>query len=168
MKKIVIAITAIMATGDATDLAAQNAVPDRYIPVGGVGPAVAGSADVSSLPEKARKFIEKTALTVVSCEREFASGKYEVKLSTGLEIEFDAKGNVVELDAPDRCFLGDVLIRDVVPGRLYDKLGELKLRDRVSSIEMKKNGYKVEFDGSPYDEAVFNRHGDLTALRYED
>ena len=160
------AVAALIALGGA-GMQAQTVVPDHYIPVGGVGPAIAGSVDTSSLPSKALKLIEKTGQTVVSCEREYASGSFDVKLNGGIEIEFDAKGNVTEIDAPDHCVLGADFIREVVPGHLYDNLGKLKMCDSVSSIEAERDGYEVEFEGIPYEKAVFNHKGDLVALYYK-
>ncbi len=169
MKKIVISIATVLAmvAGAGLSVSAQDVVPQKYIPVGGVGPAVAGSTSASSLPKKAQKFVEKLGQQVVSCEREYSSGEYDVKFDTGLEVDFDSKGEVVEIDAPGNGVLGADLIKEMVPGHLYGNLQDLNLENAVTSIESKKDGFKVEFVGSVYEEAFFSPSGDLIAMYYD-
>ncbi len=146
---------------------ARDVVPDAPVQVGGVGPVVAGSVSPAQLPSKARRLIDKLGVRVTECEREYASGEYEVKLDLGIGMEFSKDGDIMEIDAPGYGLLGSDFIREMVPERLYSNLRELKLDGAVNSIESKRDGFKVEFSGSLYEEGFFSPKGDLIALSYD-
>lgn len=170
MKKIVLAIASLAAIVALPifSASAQSKIPTRYIATTGVGPAVAGSESATALPKKAEKFIEKMGESVTSVEREFATGEYDVKLSSGIEIEFNKHGKIVDVEAPDNGVLGSDLVREVVPHRLYSNLKDLKMNEMVSSIETQRDGgYKLEFMGGIIEEAVFSPSGDLIAKYFD-
>jgi len=54
----------------------------------GVGPVISGSVDYSSLPSKARKFLQKhcDGHAVVKCEKEFTSGDFKITLADGIDM----------------------------------------------------------------------------------
>lgn len=158
---------AMILFGGVYGVSAQDVVPQEPLMVGGVGPVIAGSVSSSQLPLKARKFIDKSGSRVMKIERKYTSGEYDVRLDSGIEIEFNSDGRIVEIEAPDHGFLSADLVRDMVPGKLYSNLKELGLDMKVTSIESKRDGYKVEFDGSQYEEAFFTPGGDLIALYYD-
>lgn len=153
-------------------MGAQSVVPrgQRVVYDTGVGPAMAGSTSAANLPDKARKFIEKTGLDIVACEREFSTGEYEVKLQNGIDMEFSSQGNLLDIEAPDREVLGAGLIKEIVPGRLYDNIKELNALNRVESIEMTHGGgYKVEFMAlqlGDIEDAYFSSTGEIIELEY--
>lgn len=130
----------------------------------GPGPAVAGSATASQLPQKASKFLKKHYghTSVHSIEREFAPGTFDVKLSDGTDIEFSSAGDVIEIEAPDRgpALPADV-VKAVLPARAYKRLkdagqdrnvDEIELRDgrvyviKTRAVKKMKYGYDVEMD----------------------
>lgn len=43
-------------------------------------------------------------------------------MADGTEIEFDSKGKILEIDAPDNAVLKPGLVRDLVGRKMYDKL----------------------------------------------
>lgn len=119
------------------------------------------------MPKKAQKTVERIGASVTKCDREFMTGKYEVTLSNGIEIEFTSKGEIDEIEAPDNTVLGNDIIKEIVPGHLYDNLKEMKALELVTSIEATRLGYKVDFAGT-MDEAYFNAKGDLISMHYDD
>lgn len=110
----------------------------------GVGPAVAGSATQAQLPKAAQKFIEKhyKHTSVRKIEREFAPGTYDVDLADGTDIEFDAQGNVISIESPDR---GRALPKDVVkailPSKAYKRLEESGNAGNVDEIELHRGTF---------------------------
>lgn len=125
------------------------------------------SADLSSLPHKAVEFIDKTSGIVVSCERESATGEYDVKLDFGLEIEFNRKGEVIEIDAPKHGNIGIDLISLITPKRLVENIKKLDLQTDIKSFERTDNGYKVKAISIMIYELFFNSNGDLITTEYE-
>lgn len=158
---------AVVVSGVAIASAQDNTpAPQEYYR--GVGPAVAGSVDISKLPDRARKFITKHVEgTVVKCEKEFMSGEYDVKMSTGVEIEFDKRGKVIEVDAPGNSVLPAELVKAIVPGKLYRELSDRNMQGMVESIEHKNKTYDIDFQDNRYDEGLFTEEGQLIVL-YED
>ncbi len=160
-------IVAVLMFGGGYVAGARNMAGEEAVMAGGVGPVVAGSMESSQLPSKAQKFIDRMGGRVVKCDRKYMRGEYDVRLDSGVEIEFNSDGKVVEIEAPDQGVLDVDVIKEMVPGHLYAGLKELKLDTVVSSIESKRDGYKVEFSGSQYEEAFFSPDGDLIALYYQ-
>ncbi|MDE5635349.1 MAG: PepSY-like domain-containing protein, partial [Muribaculaceae bacterium] len=146
---------------------ARDMTGEEPVMAGGVGPGGAGSIASTQLPSKAQKFLDRLGGRVVKCERKYMQGEYDVRLDSGVEIEFNSDGKVVEIEAPDQGVLGADVIKEMVPGHLYAGLKEMKLDTAVSSIESKRDGYKVEFSGAEYEEAFFSPDGDLIALYYQ-
>ncbi|MDE6450320.1 MAG: PepSY-like domain-containing protein [Muribaculaceae bacterium] len=169
MKKTIftVATMAVFMCGGGYVAGARDVVGEEPVMSGGVGPVVTGSMAQSQLPSKAQKFIDRMGGTVVKCERKYMQGEYDVRLDSGVEIEFNSDGRVVEIEAPDRGVLDADFIKEMVPGHLYAGLKEMKLDTAVSSIESKRDGYKVEFSGAEYEEAFFSPDGDLIALYYQ-
>lgn len=146
---------------------AQDNVPQRDYYTG-VGPVVNGSVDISKLPGDARDFIKKhIAGTVIKCDREYLSGEYDVTMSTGVEIEFDKHGKVIEIDAADNSVLGKDVIKAVANRELYQELADRDMLDNIESIKHTKKGYSVDFRNGTYDEGLFSEKGELIVL-YED
>lgn len=131
------------------------------------GIVMAGSQNYSKLPEKARKFIEKhfKNATVSKCEQYFAKGTYEVELSDGLDIEFNNKGQVIEIDAPDNAYLNATVVKELLHRGSYDRLAKDGLQDKVESIEFRKGrAVEVEVGIKGPDTYIFDLNGMLIAI----
>lgn len=131
------------------------------------GIVMAGSYDVNKLPEAAHKFLTRHfgALKVVKCEQYFAKGQVEVELSNGVDVDFDMKGNVLEVDAPDGTYLPDALVRELIHKDAYDRLMKDGYAHRVESIEYKNNkAVEVSVDRPDPDTYIFDLNGILLVM----
>lgn len=131
------------------------------------GIVIAGSQNYSKLPQKARNFIKKhfKSLTVSKCEQYFAKGKYEVELSNGIDIDFNTKGDVNEIDAPDNAYLAPAVVKDLLHRGAYDRLAKDGLQDKVESIEFRKGrAVEVEVGVKGPDTYIFDLNGMLIAI----
>lgn len=149
----------------------QKNINTRTLPIieQGVGPAISGSIEYTQIPLEARKFIDKhfRGLTVAACEKEFASGETEITMSDGTEIDFDAKGRWIEIDAPDGMAFDESLLRRFIPDRAYRELRHRKLAGNAESVKREKTGYEVELAGGVTPNTYhFNKDGRL--LRVDD
>lgn len=144
----------------------RNAMPD--IPEGytGVGPVVSGSVDYAALPSKARKFLEKhcDGHAVVKCEKKFTSGEFEIQLADGIEFEFDAKGNVIETEAPEGYSLSSPLLKAVVPGKLYQLLIHNGFEQSVEAVHRDRSGYRIDVSDPVFKAVAFDPSGVLTLV----
>lgn len=84
------------------------------------GIALAASQNYQQLPEGARKFINRhfKNVGIASTERYFAKGTYEVELANGIDIEFDNKGTVREINAPTPWYSPQKLSKTFFPANL--------------------------------------------------
>ncbi|MCM1519666.1 MAG: PepSY-like domain-containing protein [Lachnoclostridium sp.] len=131
------------------------------------GIVMAGSYDTSKLPEKAHKFLKKhfPSATVVKCEQYYAKGKISVELNTGVDVDFNLKGDVMEVDAPNGTVLSEALVKDVLPKDSYDRLVKDGYASRVESIEFKgKRAIEVEVDKPDPDTYIFDIFGPFIML----
>lgn len=147
-------------------IAPRAVVPD--VPPGytGVGPVVAGSVDYSSIPSKARKFLEKhcDGHAVVRCQKEYTSGDFELELADGIEMEFDSKGNIVEIEAPDNYSLSPALLKAVVPGKLYNLLDHNGFKSCVEAVHHDNKGYRLDVADPVFDQVCYDPSGVLTLI----
>lgn len=105
-------------------------------------------------------------------EKDFTPVEYDVVLADGIEIEFDAKGTVMEIDAPDGGVLGADVLKGVVPDKAMKKLKEIGAENLITDVKRTKGGFDVEFtsvsvNGRMFNEAHFDRHGNLQTLRLD-
>ncbi len=165
-----VAAAIFIATATTMNIDAQTAktsVPPYIHMQGGVGPVIAGGISVNSLPERAKKIIKKIGQPVASCENEYMTNEYDVALSSGVELEFDSRGYLLEIESPEHGSLGNDLVKLMLPGKVYRHLEKLELDQYVTSISADNDGYKVEFNMfTRYDDAFFNHKGDLIAVHY--
>ena len=134
---------------------------------GGPGIVMAGSTDASKLPDKAKSFINKhfKDVSVRTCERYYAKDKYEVELVNGVDLEFNSKGEVIEIDAPGNTVLAQTIVKDVLPHKAYSRLEKDGLVDNVESIEFKKGKvYEVELRIPGPDTYIFTPEGEFLAI----
>lgn len=145
-------------------LQAQSPVP-RYF--GGVGPAIAGTVDASTLPAKSRKFIAENFAgnVVVEIEKEFAANSYDVELSNGSDIEFNQNGEWIEIDAGSGTTLPEALVRKLLPRKAFDELKKKKMDGYVESIKRTSKGFDVELREVIIDNFSFDTSGKLLHSR---
>ena len=134
---------------------------------GGVGPAISGSVEYTQIPLQSRKFIDREfkGLTVIRAEREFATGKVEVELSDGSEIEFNSKGEWTEIDAPDDEVFIVELLSKLIPDRARRELRRRKVDTKVETVKRSATGYTIELRGEKIDEYLFSSDGRLLGMR---
>lgn len=148
-------------------LATNAQVPDHMIQGGNPGIVMAGSQKYSQLPDKAKHFIDKhfKDVGVYKCEKYFAKGQYEVELRNGVDIEFNLKGEVTEIDAPDRTYLASSVVKDVLPKKSFTRLENQGLASKIESIEFKKGkAIEVEVDVPDPDTFIFDIDGNFIAI----
>lgn len=126
----------------------QNVVPDKPIYVGGVGPVVSGSTPVEMIPLNGIRFIVENypAAGIVSMDKEYASNSYDVKLNNGTELEFNSKGDLIEIEAADNTNIPEDVVKAILPDKAYNLLENDGLTSCVESISMVNNGYKIDFN----------------------
>lgn len=162
IKKIIPAITALAIT-----ISVPSFMVEAQYLNGGPGIAIAGSADVSQLPDKAKSFMKKhfKDVGVRTCEQYFAKGKYEVELTNGIDLEFNTKGEIIEVDAPHCTVLPAALVKEILPHKAYSRLEKDGFVNNVESIEFDKGKvYEVELNISDPDTYVFNPEGIFIAI----
>lgn len=160
---LTIAAAAILLVGATTSAKAEPQINN-----GMPGIVMAGSQNYKNLPEKARKFVEKhfKGLTVSKCEQYFAKGKYEVELSNGVDIDFNQKGEVMEIDAPDNTYLAPSVVKDLLHRGAYKRLEKDGLANSVESIEFRKGkAVEVEVGVPGPDTYIFDLNGALIAIQ---
>ncbi|GEM_PF-5935130 len=151
-KKIMIALAAAAMF---MPVMAQNVVPTgneaetiarRY--GANPGPVVAGSAQYSQLPELAREFVNRhyKNVKVVKVEREFMDNSYDVELANGVDMDFNAAGQLTSIEASDDAApLSEKVVKDVLPSKAFKELKKLHLQKNVEEIKF-KNGRVYEID----------------------
>ncbi len=153
------AILAILFT--VTTLAAQS-------PAGGEpGIVLSASSNYAQLPSKAKSFIEKhfKNIGVRVCERYFAKGKFEVELNNGVDVEFDSKGVVTEIEASGKSTLPVSVVKDVMHPKAFSRLESNGLADKVESIEFTRNKVcSVELQIPDPDTYLFDINGVFIAI----
>ncbi len=146
---------AILALAAGT-MTAQN--PNTYQ---SVGPALEGSVPASELPENAQAFIKKNFphAAVVSCTRDYSDGQFDVDLEEGTDLEFNHKGEWVEVEAGTMRRLSAVLVKQLIPEKAYKELERRNMTTEVESIKRSRDGYKVELREVKYDDFRFANDG---------
>ena len=128
--------------------AQQNIVPDKPIYVNNIGPAVSGSEPVTMIPINGIRFIVENFPDegIVSMDKEFASNTYDVKLTNDTELEFNSKGSLVEIDAPDNTDLPESVVQAVLPAKAYAALQNQGIANHIESIKMENGGYTIDMN----------------------
>ena len=114
-------------------------------------------ADTKNLPATAKDFIQQnfSSNTVEGVEENskcqiWADDKYEVKLSNGIELDFDENGNIIEIDSQK-----DAIPMSALPSAIATYLKENYPDSQVIGWEKEKksqevellDGTELEFDG---------------------
>lgn len=151
---------AVLAVASMT-INAQSPVPRIN---GGVGPAIAGSVDVTMLPADAQKFLTENFFEtpVVDCERDFSENSFEVELSDGTEIEFNGAGQWTEVDAGPSAPLQIVLVEQLLPEKAFREIKDRNILTDVEKIQRTRDGgFKVELRKIKIDNLRFSDAGRL-------
>lgn len=145
------------------DPSAAMQVPPGYT---GIGPVEQGSVLFDNIPAKSRKFLQKNCdgHAIVKCEKQFASGDYEISLADGIDMEFDAKGNMTEIETPDGYSLSPQLLRAVVPGKLYRLLEHNGFEQSVEAVHRDRAGYRLAISDPVFDTVCYDSSGVLTLV----
>ncbi|MCM1484266.1 MAG: PepSY-like domain-containing protein [Muribaculaceae bacterium] len=172
MKRMFYLLPFIAAAAMSVSVQAQNksvVPPQGVFPIveGGVGPVVAGSVEYTQIPLEARKFIDRhfRGLTVMKAEREYDDGTYEIELSDGTDLDFDAKGAWTEVDAPDGYVLASELLGKLLPDKARRELRKHGVEGKVESVKRSPTGYTVDLRGEKVDEYLFASDGRLVGTR---
>lgn len=134
---------------------------------GGPGIAIAGSIDTAQLPKPAKDFIKKhfPGIAIKETERSFISGEYDVDLVDGTELEFNSKGEIIEVEAGHNRVLSMRLLKELLPDKAYK---ELERRGNINNVETVKKdsrkGYKVELRDVDLDDYRFDIEGVLISV----
>lgn len=113
----------------------------------------------ASLPEAAKMTISKNfkaKVSLVKIEKKFGSiHEYEVILTDGTEIQFDAKGNWEDVETPANKSVPSSLI----PKGITDYVSKNYKKNKIVGIEKKSHGYEVELSNGI--DMVFDRTGNF-------
>ncbi|MFK8270219.1 PepSY-like domain-containing protein [Capnocytophaga stomatis] len=110
----------------------------------------------NNLPVAAQSFVSKhfSNADVIRTEKE-SNGTYSVDLSNGVEIDFDANGNWINVDARDGQALSNTAF---IPQSILNHITKTYPNNAINSIEKKRTGYEVELVGIK-DDVYFDVNG---------
>ncbi|MDY4851402.1 MAG: PepSY-like domain-containing protein [Prevotella sp.] len=110
---------------------------------------------VTELPAKAQTVLSQhfnnLKVAFASVESGIIDKNYDVVMQNGTKLEFDKKGNVMEID----CKQGAVPEK-LIPQAIYTYLQENHSGQTVRKIEFNKNEYEVELSNGL--DITFNKH----------
>ena len=163
---LIAAMAATAVPNETAPPAAATATPETPAGFTGIGPVVSGSVAYGDIPSKARKFLERhcDGHAIVRIEKEFASDEYDVRLANGIDLGFNGKGNVVAVEAPDGYCLSPILLKAVVPGKLYQLLDHNGFSESVSAVHRDRMGYRLDIADPVFDQVCYDTSGVLTMI----
>ena len=83
----------------------------------------------------------------------------------GIDIEFNLKGDITEIDAPGQTYLPVAVVKDVMPHKSFTRLEKDGLTSKVESIEFSKGKvYEVEVGINDPDTFIFDVDGNFIAI----
>ena len=117
--------------------------------------------DVKELPLTARNFINqyfsKPQISYIKIDSEFLSKKYEVTLTDRTEIDFDKKGNWMEVDCKKNA-----VPAALIPASVKDYVKANFPNEIITKIERKSTGIEVELANDF--SLKFNKKGQFVSL----
>lgn len=163
----ILAACLIAGAASASASASDPVTPYRFVTP---GPVIAGSIDASQLPADAVKYLDKyfSGVKAMEIDREYLAGKYDVQMADGTEIEFDSKGRVVEIDAPDGYVLDTVILKTILPESAMKVLENNGQTRMVEKVERKRTVYEVDLADRDETTLTFDHHGKLLSVEYDD
>ncbi|SHF22016.1 PepSY-like domain-containing protein [Dysgonomonas macrotermitis] len=111
----------------------------------------------AALPKKAEQFLQVHFKSTPIKEIEYDDGKYEVKLRSGHEIEFDAGGNWIDIEGEYSPLPKSII--DLLPQKATAYIANNYPRRPIVQIKKKKYGYKIDLSNSA--ELMFSFNGDF-------
>ena len=99
---------------------------------------------------------------MVRCEKNYISGTFSLSLADGIDMEFDAKGNLTSISAPANYSLSPTLLKAIVPGKLYNLLVHNGFKSSIESVSRSKNGYRLYTADPVFEEVCYDSSGVLT------
>ncbi len=113
--------------------------------------------DEKRLPAEARSFINQhfsdLKISYIKIDSEFLQlKKYEVVLINGAEIEFDSKGNWIEVDTKRQQ-----VPANIIPAAIKDYVSSNFSNNIITKIERERYGFDVELDNDL--SVKFNKKG---------
>ena len=82
-------------------------------------------------------------------------------------MEFDAKGDLRDIEAPDGYSLSPTLLRAVVPGKLYNLLVNNGFSESVESVKHQTRGYRIGISDPVFDQVVYDNNSGVLTLVVE-
>ena len=117
-----------------------------------------GPISFVELPDKAQQFItehfQESHVATMTKESGSFGVEYEVRFTNGNKVEFDKKGDWVEIE----CRKG-TMPRSVIPNPIWDFVAEKHHGAQITQIEHGTGGYDVELDDGT--EICFNVFGEF-------
>lgn len=118
--------------------------------------------DVNQLPLAARELIDKQfshrKVDFIKIEKDlFEETSYEVKLDDGTELEFNAKGGWVEIDAKD-----DDVPSEFIPESIQEYMKDHYKGEKIVKIERDRKGYELTLENGL--EVNFDQFGKFLKL----
>lgn len=114
------------------------------------GVSISMAQSKADLPSEVTNYVDKhfsgQSIDKVEIDEGDQDEMYEIKLSDGTELDFDAQGEIVEIDSKNG-FSADALPMAIAQ-KVKDKHGMAKIVD----FEKENDGYEIEFeDGTEVD-----------------
>ncbi len=117
----------------------------------------------NQLPAAARTFIKKhfpqDQVTEAELEKNFRSTKYDVKLSSGAEIDFNGKGVWISVDCEPSA-----VPAAIIPAAIKKYVNTKYKGQQIVKIEKKTYGYEVELSNDL--ELKFNKKGTFLSVSH--
>lgn len=101
---------------------------------------------------------------MVRCEKNYISGSFSLSLADGIDMDFDAKGNLTSISAPANYSLSPTLLKAIVPGKLYNLLVHNGFKSSIESVSRSKNGYRLYTADPVFEEVCYDSSGVLTLI----
>lgn len=93
-----------------------------------------------TLPQAAQTFINQYFAGDTPVRVELEANKYDVRLKSGFEIEFDTTGQWIDVDAPN----GQTVPDGIVPEKILEYITANYLGAYVDEISRNASGYEVD------------------------
>lgn len=158
--KLMLAAVAVVAAGSSFSVSARSMGENSEVAL--------EAYNANKLPSDAKAFLRAYYghKYLKDCEFNDDNGNYEVTMSDGTEVEFNSRGQVVEIEAADRQALSAAVIENILPSDAYAKLQEMGYASKIEKIEKDRRGYDIDLvKGTAVSELFFARDGKLVASR---
>ena len=163
-----IALTAVLASSAQSSVVPTGAVAEKFAQIaGGPGIVTAGSVDESELPTDAAKFVSANfpGATVTSLIKNFVKDTYNLTLSNGVKLVFDAKGKVDNIVMPDLQTVPAKALADILPAKAVKHLEKSGYINQVYEIKKAQDrGFSVFLLNNTPPQMIFDIDGTFLIL----